>query len=300
MIFDAVTDLDSLKAMLTERRKPSNAMTAGFKLMDGDAYLTILDAIDFLSHSNADVMKESIDADMALAGTGQTEFVSSTGYFDAVNLQWRDDGSPGWTVDRWKELGAKLLVTGTTYTIEGNMAGALAVSTTSLPTSSTAYKIVVMEAPLLDYLLRSYGVLYPSFATADQKRQLLKQAYVYDESTERLTGWLALKNTVNGWSTYLNILSTVAVAVNQKHSKGRQKFYGLRGFGYPNQTDVNDAGTDDDAVSYFYSPSRDAKEIAVTITGSVTDAFKEFVEQSAVHFVPMADAGEVRITFVYN
>lgn len=302
MIFDDITTLDELKNRLGDTRRPSNALPSNFKATSSDILVTIMDAINSLMDSGHTVLMNSVDLDTALSGTGTTEFYVGLGSFDEVNLRWNDSVDQGWSSDRWSKLGAKLLVSGVRYEIFKNGSGYLELSKVGPPEVETSYSIIVEEPSILDYMLMSKGIVFPDFATPTQKRQLLRTAISYDAVADRVTGWLAHKNTVDGWTTYLNMIApeAVGISVDQKHLKGRAHYYGKRGFGYPNQEDINSAGTDNDICPYFWSHARNSKDATIYVTGTVSDSFKEFIEQSSTYFVPMADGGRITLTFIYN
>ena len=301
MFYDSITTLAELKARLTDTKKPSLAIPTAVKERgDMDAFVTIMDALDHLLYESHEDLANSIDLDKALSGTGTTAYYTGTGYFSTLDFRWIDTGAPAWTVDRWSDIKAWLQVDGYAYRIDGNRAGSLDISTTGAPTEATAYSIISEEAPILDYLLSSFGILVPSFATPTQKRSLLRNAHLYNATTGYMDGWLPLKNTVDGWSTYLNILMDVTIEISQPHVKGRTFYFGRRGFGYPDLADINGMAGDDNIAPSYYDDVMQSRAATVTVTGSLADEKKEFIRKSARRFMPMGDSQKLDVTFVYQ
>jgi hypothetical protein len=302
MVYASINTLAELKAALVGKRNPSGSFSDTQRQLDSqmDNFLAIMDAMDALVQSTQEVMINSIDLDLALAGTGDTTLYTGVGSFDVTDYRWTDAGSPAWTENRWSEHGCMLLVSGNTYNITANKAGSLDVTEDVPYTIATDYTIVKRDPELLDYLCRSFGIIIPDFATPTQKRALLRTAYSYNKTTDLFDGWLALKNTVDGWETYLNtVLGSVTVVVDQDHLKGRRFYYGKRGFGYPSQTDIDSLPTDDNICTSYYSALMDSRDATVTVTGTLTTAKEDFVRNSAKYFVPMVESPNVTITFIF-
>jgi hypothetical protein len=138
-----------------------------------------------------------------------------------------------------------------------------------------------------------FGLPVPGFATTSQVRCLARNS-----------GYIAKnKNHVKGWQQYLQCIAPpgVIVTVTHKPPSGRAFVWGDELGVFASEEQMQTSGTDFDDVAYFFSTKLLESLVTVSVQGTVTDEWKDWVNTTAHFFVPLLPKGDTYFTiqFVY-
>jgi hypothetical protein len=143
----------------------------------------------------------------------------------------------------------------------------------------------------LEMMHREYDLPIWNDATDAQLRQIVRDIQTI----------IGLRNTVQGWQQFLTDISPsgVTITISKSGGKGRLFRFSRFRYGYPDQTAIDSTETTYESTRYLWNPDLFEITLTVTVTGTTTAAFREFLEETPRYFVPLYIGDYVTVNFNY-